>query len=175
VLLMRRSILTERIARRGHHIMREYTIDPFLQTRVDQIMAKPVHTLAGSIPVDEAIAFFMAAEGPKRHKSYPIVDEAGKLIGVVSRADVLRWSRDGWGNARTLAEAQSDDDAFTCYADELAGHLADRMAVSDFGRVPILERGTDRVVGLVARRDLLRVRARAIKEEREKRRLLKLA
>jgi H+/Cl- antiporter ClcA/predicted transcriptional regulator len=175
VLLMRRSILTERIARRGHHIMREYSIDPFLQTRVEQIMAKPVHTLAGSIPVNEAIAFFMAAEGPKRHKSYPVVDDAGKLIGMVSRADVLRWSREGWGNAQTLADAQIGDEPFSCYADELVGHLADRMAVSDFGRVPILERGTDRVIGLVARRDLLRVRAHAIKEEREKRRLLRLA
>jgi len=175
VLLLRRSILTERIARRGHHIMREYSIDPFLQTRVDQIMAKPVHMLAGSIPVDEAIAFFMAAEGPKRHKSYPVVNDDGKLIGMVSRSDVLRWSREGWGNARTLADAQMGDEPFTCYSDELVGHLADRMAVSDFGRVPILERGTDRVVGLVARRDLLRVRARAIKEEREKRRLLRLA
>jgi H+/Cl- antiporter ClcA/CBS domain-containing protein len=175
VLLMRRSILTERIARRGHHIMREYTIDPFLQTRVGQIMAKPVHTLAGSIPIDEAVAFFMAAEGPKRHKSYPVVDGNGRLIGMVSRSDVLRWSREGWGNARTLADAQIGDELFTCYSDELVGHLADRMALSDFGRVPILERGTDRVIGLVARRDLLRVRAHAIKEEREKRRLLRLA
>jgi H+/Cl- antiporter ClcA/predicted transcriptional regulator len=174
VLLMRRSILTERIARRGHHIMREYTIDPFLQTRVDQIMAKPVHTLASSIPVDEAIAFFMAAEGTKRHKSYPVVDDAGKLVGMVSRADVLRWSREGWGNAQTLGDAQIRDEMFTCYSDELVGHLADRMAMSDFGRVPILERGTERVIGLVARRDLLRVRTRAIKEEREKRRLLRL-
>jgi H+/Cl- antiporter ClcA len=175
VLLMRRSILTERIARRGHHVMREYSIDPFLQTRVEQIMAKPVHTLAGSIPVEEVVAFFMAAEGPRRHKSYPIVDAAGKLLGMVSRADVLRWSREGWGNAQTLVDTQMNDEMFSCYADELVGHLADRMAVSDFGRVPILERGSDRVVGLVARRDLLRVRARAIKEERERRRLLRLA
>ncbi|MGN6514775.1 MAG: chloride channel protein [Rhizomicrobium sp.] len=175
VLLMRRSILTERIARRGHHIMREYSIDPFLQTRVDQIMAKPVHTLAGSIPVDEAIAFFMAAEGPRRHKSYPVVDDNGRLMGIVSRADVLRWSREGWNDtARTLGDMQNGGEVFKAYSDELVGHLADRMAVSDFGRVPIVERGTERVVGLVARRDLLRVRARAIKEERERRRLLRL-
>jgi CBS domain-containing protein len=174
VLLMSRSILTERIARRGHHIMREYTIDPFLQTRIEQIMAKPVHTLAGSIPVDEAIAFFMAAEGPRRHKSYPVVDADEKLIGIVSRADVLRWSREGWGNAKTLADLQADDDLFFAYADDLVGHLADRMALSDVGRVPIVERQTERVTGLVARRDLLRVRARAIKEEREKRRMLRL-
>jgi len=174
VLLMRRSILTERIARRGHHIMREYAIDPFLQTRVEQIMARPVHTLAGSIPVEEAIAFFMAAEGPKRHKSYPVIDEREQLIGMVSRADVLRWSREGWEDARTLAELQSGD-VFAGYDDELAGHLADRMAAADIGRVPIVERETGRVVGLVARRDLLRVRTLVIRHERRRRRLLKIA
>jgi CBS domain-containing protein len=174
VLLMPRSILTERIARRGHHIMREYSIDPFLQTRVEQIMAKPAHTLAGSISIEQAIAFFMAAEGPKRHKSYPVVNADGKLVGIVSRADILRWSREGWdGNVNTLADAQRDAGIFAAYGDELVGHLADRMAVADLGRVPILERGTDRVVGVVARRDLLRVRARVIKEERERRRMLK--
>ena len=173
VLLMRRSILTERIARRGHHIAREYSIDPFLQTRIEQIMAKPVDTLAGSIGVEEAIAFFMEAEGAQRHKSYPVVDGQGRLTGMISRADVLRWSREGWGeNARTIADLVSGAEMMTAYADELVGHLADHMAVSDFGRVPILERGTERVVGLVARRDLLRVRARAIREESERQKLL---
>jgi CBS domain-containing protein len=173
VLLMSRSILTERIARRGHHIMREYAIDPFLQTRVDQIMARPVHTLAGSIPVEEAIAFFMSAEGPKRHKSYPVVDEQDRAIGIVSRADVLRWSREGWDDARTLADLQSGD-LFVGYDDELAGQLADRMAAADIGRVPIVERETGRVVGLVARRDLLRVRTLVIRHERRRRRLLRI-
>ena len=41
VLLMKRSILTERIARRGHHISREYAIDPFLQTRVEKSWRSP--------------------------------------------------------------------------------------------------------------------------------------
>ena len=34
VLLMRRSILTEKLARRGHHVTREYSIDPFEFARV---------------------------------------------------------------------------------------------------------------------------------------------
>ncbi len=174
-LLMRRSILTERIARRGHHITREYAIDPFLHTRVEQIMAKPVHTLAAAIPIEEAIAFFMAAEGPKRHKSYPIVDEEGRLKGIVSRADVLRWSREGWEGESTLGDIGNRQELVTGYDDEPVGYLADRMAAADVGRVPILERGTDALVGLVARRDLLRVRARVVREERERRKLLHLA
>ncbi|HEY5237630.1 MAG TPA: chloride channel protein [Rhizomicrobium sp.] len=175
VLLMRRSILTERIARRGHHISREYTIDPFMQTRVEQIMARPVHTLAASIPVAEAVAFFMAAEGPRRHKGYPVIDAKDHLIGMVSRADVLRWMREGADEAMTLADVLADEEVFSAYADDLVGDLADRMALADIGRVPILDRSTKKVVGLVARRDLLRVRARVIREERDRRRMLRLS
>jgi H+/Cl- antiporter ClcA/predicted transcriptional regulator len=173
-LLMRRSILTERIARRGHHITREYAIDPFLHTRVEQIMAKPVHTLAASIPVEEAVAFFMAAEGPRRHKSYPVVAADGNVVGMVSRSDVLRWSREGWNEGATLGD-RANRELFVAYADELVGHLADRMAAADVGRVPVLERGTGELVGLVARRDLLRVRAHLVREERERRKLLRIA
>jgi H+/Cl- antiporter ClcA len=174
VLLMRRSILTERIARRGHHITREYTIDPFLHTRVEQIMAKPVHTLAASIPVAEAVQFFAVAEGARRHKSYPLVGEDGRLAGIVSRSDVLRWTREGWSKGATLGDMQTGGEPVSGYADELVGDLTDRMAAHDVGRVPILDRATGKVVGLVARRDLLRVRARVVHEERERRKLLRL-
>ena len=174
VLIMRRSILTERIARRGHHIMREYAIDPFLQMRVEQIMATPVHTLAASIPVGEAVAFFMTAEGNRRHKSYPVVDDEEKLVGVVSRADVLRWMHDGVPKDATLGEAVADTDIFCARTGELVGALADRMALADIGRVPVLDRDSGKVVGLVARRDLLRVRAHVVREERERRRMLRI-
>jgi CIC family chloride channel protein len=174
VLLMRRSILTERIARRGHHVTREYTIDPFLYERVEQIMAKPVDTLRADLSIAATVEFFTTAEGRRLHKSYPVVDADGKFIGMVSRSDVLRWSRDGWQKNATLADLRASDDLVVGYADELVGHLADRMAANDLGRVPILERGTERVIGLVARRDLLRVRARLASEEGERRRLLRL-
>jgi CIC family chloride channel protein len=68
----------------------------------------------------------------------------------------------------------ADEEIFSAYADDPVGDLADRMAVADIGRVPILDRATKKIVGLVARRDLLRVRARVIREERERRRMLRL-
>jgi len=173
VLLMSRSILTERIARRGHHITREYTIDPFLYQRVGEIMAKPVDTLDAHLSVTETIAFF--TEGERPHKSYPVIAKDGTLAGMVSRADVLRWSRDGWKKNATLGDIPASDDMVVGYADELVGHLADRMAARDVGRVPIIDRTTRHVVGLVARRDLLRVRARLVSEEGDRRKLLTLA
>jgi H+/Cl- antiporter ClcA len=38
VLLTRRSILTEKVARRGYHLTREYSVDPFTLVRVGEIM-----------------------------------------------------------------------------------------------------------------------------------------
>ncbi len=49
VLLLRRSILTEKV-NRGHHVSREYVIDPFEALRVADIMAKPVDTLPAEMP-----------------------------------------------------------------------------------------------------------------------------
>ena len=58
VLLLKRSILTEKIARRGQHVVREYSIDPFELLRVSEVMVRDVDTLPAAMPVDEAVAFF---------------------------------------------------------------------------------------------------------------------
>ena len=172
VLLLRRSILTEKVARRGHHVMREYIVDPFETMRVAEIMAQPVDTLPGSMSVKEAVSFFTAPDAPARHKSYPVVDGAGRLYGMVARADVLRWTRDGWPTGQSLADVVGESDCISGFSDELVGQLADRMAAADVGRVPILQRSTNIVAGLVARRDLLRVRAAAVGHERERKALI---
>ena len=174
VLLMRRSILTERIARRGLHLTREYTVDPFEIMRVADIMAKPVDTLPTTMTVTDAVAFFSLDAVALRHKSYPVIDANGKLAGIVSRADIFRWTRDGWDEGLTLGDACDGDNLITGYADELVGRLADRMAEFDKGRVPVIDRASGKLVGLVARRDLLRVRAAAGREEFERERPFKL-
>jgi len=68
---------------------------------------------------------------------------------MVSRADILRWSRDGWERNATLQNYAGSDDLVVGYADELVGDLADRMAAKEAGRVPIVDRATGRLVGLV--------------------------
>jgi chloride channel protein, CIC family len=172
VLLLKRSILTEKVARRGHHVLREYIVDPFETMRVAEIMAKPVDTLSAAITVEEAVAFFTAPNAT-RHKSYPVIDQSGRLTAMVSRADTLRWTMKGWVAGRSLGEQLEGQDTLIGYDDELVGSLADRMAAADVGRVPILRRADDTLIGLVARRDLLRVRASVVRHERERAVLLR--
>ncbi len=161
VLAMGRSILTERIARRGLHLTREYTVDPFEVMRVGEIMAAPVETLPATMTVGDAITFFSGGED--RHKSYPVVTTDGQLAGLISRGDVLRWTRNGANGADLLEDVCSE--IATAFPDEMAGALADRMAQGRFSRVPVIARETRKLVGLVTRRELLRVRSLALQAE----------
>ncbi len=173
VLLLRRSILTEKVARRGHHVLREYIVDPFETMRVAEIMAKPVDSLPADAPVGDIVAFFTAPDAAPRHKSYPVVDGEGQLVATVARADVLRWTMDGWPSGQTLRQVLGDQSLVVGYEDELVGQVADRMSGADVGRAPILRRSDNSVVGLVARRDLLQVRARVVRQEHERERLIR--
>jgi CBS domain-containing protein len=166
VLLLKRSILTEKIARRGQHVVREYSIDPFELLRVSDVMVRDVDTLPAEMTVDQAIAFF--SDDAHRHKSYPILGRDRRVIGMVSRADILRWRTEPEAHGETLFERHSDDQLVVGHEDEPVAQLADRMAAEEVGRVPIIERSTARLVGLVSRKDLLRIRrkARAAEEQR---------
>jgi H+/Cl- antiporter ClcA len=168
VLLMRRSILTERIARRGLHLSREYSVDPFSVMRVSSIMATPAESLPGTMRIGDVMAFFDAPGDTPRHRSYPVVDENQHVIGMVSRSDVLRWSREGWADADTLADKQDRETLVTAHDDDLVGAIADKMAADDIARVPVISRASRKLVGLVARRDLLRVRLHTTREEQER-------
>jgi H+/Cl- antiporter ClcA/CBS domain-containing protein len=173
VLLLKRSILTEKIARRGHHVVREYVVDPFESMRTADIMASPVDTLPATRSVGEVIDFFTSPDSPRRHKSYPVVDSKRRLVGMVSRADALQWMMERPDPAKPMAEQLGTQDMVVGYDDELVGRLADRMALSGKGRIPVLSRATGELVGLVARRDLLRVRANVIRHEREREALIR--
>jgi H+/Cl- antiporter ClcA len=174
VLLLKRSILTEKIARRGHHIVREYTVDPFETMRVADIMARPVEALPASWTVRDVVTFFTAADAPRRHKSYPVTDRESRVVGMVSRANALRWMLGEVAAERSLSEQLAGQTLVTAFGDELVGHLADRMSATNTGRVPVLERSSGALVGLVARRDLLRVRAQIRRHEHEREALIRV-
>jgi CIC family chloride channel protein len=167
VLALRRSILTEKIARRGQHITREYSVDPFELLRVAEVMVTKVDTLSADMPLVAATAFFTGEA--VSHKSYPVVDDEGRVVGMASRADALRWTMQGGEADQTLYDVASDASLVVGYPDEVLGRLADTMVEAGLGRVPIIDPHTGKLVGLVARRDILGIRARTGSSERDRR------
>jgi CBS domain-containing protein len=166
VLLLRRSILTEKIARRGQHITREYGIDPFELTRAADIMIRNVDTLPAGMPATEALSELSQRRDAHRH--YPVVEREGRLVGMVSRADALRWQNDPEIAGQTLYDLISDLSIPTAHPDDTVGRIADMMIEADTGRIPILEKETGILVGLIARRDLLHLRSAANRSEFER-------
>ncbi|WP_380879473.1 chloride channel protein [Sphingomonas sp. DBB INV C78] len=157
VLMMRRSILTEKIARRGRHIFQEYSVDPLDLMQVRELMTPDPDTLSHAMTVGEVIEFFA---GNARHRSYPVTDDTGALVGLVSRSDVLRWQLGPIDRKASLAESLSDASQPVAFPDSPSGVVADLIVQSGTGRVPIVEQGTRKVVGILSRQDLLKARQR---------------
>ncbi|EJC72109.1 chloride channel protein EriC [Rhizobium leguminosarum bv. trifolii WSM2012] len=157
VLLLRRSILTEKIARRGQHITREYGVDPFELSRAREIMIADVDTLPVTMTVGEACDFFASQE--RTHRIYPVVDAVGRLAGIVSRADALLWQGEAELAVQTLGENVTDDSVPIGHPDDTVAFIADLMLSTGDGRIPIVDPASGKLCGLIARKDLLRLRS----------------
>ncbi|NLS15203.1 chloride channel protein [Rhizobium sp. P40RR-XXII] len=166
VLLLKRSILTEKIARRGQHITREYGIDPFELTRARDIMIAKVDTLPASMRLSEALA--RMTEQPDAHRFYPVVGDNERLVGMISRADALRWQSEPDLMDQSLFDVISDASIPVAHAEDTVGRVADIMIQADTGRVPVVEAQTGRLMGLIARKDLLRLRSATNRAELER-------
>jgi chloride channel protein, CIC family len=171
VLLLKRSILTEKVARRGYHLIREYTVDPLELARAKDIMVTKVETLPAGMRVKEMVEFFTT--GGARHKTYPVVDEGGRVVALASRSDALAFVNDPQPGGGALGEALASREMVIGTPEEPLSRLVERMVQDDSGRAPIVNPETGRLVGLVSRQDLLRVRARQVSEERERSRVLR--
>ncbi|HKR87615.1 MAG TPA: chloride channel protein [Phenylobacterium sp.] len=165
VLLLKRSILTEKIARRGQHITREYGIDPYELTRVQEVMIKEVDTLSADLSIAAAVAVLETG----RHRIYPVVDLQGRPVGLVSRADALQWRIEGGHKGEQIADLISDASLDVVHPEDVVTRAVDLMLQGGQGRLPVTDPKTGRLVGLVTRKDLLQVRASVTQSEGERR------
>jgi H+/Cl- antiporter ClcA len=165
VLMLRRSILTEKISRRGRHISHEFTVDPLALSLARDVMTPDPETLPADLPAAEALVFF---EREAKHRSYPVVDTKARPIALVSRADALRWSQAEGTLDGTLGEMLSDISQPLVTLDTPSDAVANLMIAENTGRVCVVDPADGRLVGIVARRDLLRSRAAALHGERKR-------
>ena len=170
VLLMKRSILTEKIARRGHHLVREYRVDPFALTRVREVMTSEVESVSATMTLHGAAAFLTAPE--TRHPSFPVVDENGQVLGLIDPPAILRWRRAGTYRTTTLGELLAGSKVTLAFPDEYLEGLSDKLLMANVSHLPVVTREDLQLVGYVGWKDLMRVRSRKQAEERDRSTLL---
>lgn len=161
VLIMPRSILTEKIARRGYHIYREYGIDSMERHHVEEVMTRDVETIDANLPVGEVRERYFGAH--QRHRAFPVTRN-GMLIGLMERVH-LDEARDDERQLRA-ADLVHRNPLITATPDETCRAIATRMAVHGVERMPVVESPTsERLVGIISRSDLVKPAAMLYDEE----------
>ncbi|GAA3926635.1 chloride channel protein [Luteimonas lutimaris] len=164
VVAMPRSILTEKIARRGLHVYREYGVDPLERHFVSEVMTTEAVTVPAAMPVPEVQARYF---GPgQKHRAYPVVDD-GRLVGMIDREDLPPGVVQD--EAQPVAELLQGIDAPHALATENCRTVASRMASLGLQRLPVVESAQlPKLLGVVSRSDLLKP-ARLLHEEESRR------
>ena len=169
-LTLKRSILTEKVARRGYHLSREYAVDPLEILFAREVMRNNVAVLPLHLSRKELPLSLHASRRGQR--LYPVVDSGGALMGVVTRKDLQKHSADG--GRRELADLMRKDPV-VAYPDEPLRVVVYRMAETGFTRMPVIDHESSRkLVGIISLEDLLHARVRNLEEERRRERVLRI-
>jgi CIC family chloride channel protein len=175
VLVLRRSILTEKVARRGFHLSREYSVDPLEILFAREVMRPDIVALPAGAAFD-ALSRSLRVDpekGPQR--LYPVVDESLNLVGVVTRVDLQRHVDAAPGDGGAQLEAIVRTTPIVAHPDEPLRVIVHRMAETALTRFPVVTRGpAGRLVGMIALEDLLKARALNLDAERRRERHLRV-
>ncbi len=168
VMTMRRSIMTEKIARRGRHVHREYGVDPLERHFVEEVMTREVRTIEASCRLSHALTHYFGGTQP--HRAFPVVSRDGVFIGMLDR-EGLRAGLKALDSQASVADLFEPQGGPACLAmpGESCRAVAARLALHGLERLPVVaDMGSRRLVGLVARSDLIKL-SRAYHDEDEKR------
>ncbi len=171
-LLLRRSILTEKVARRGYHVSSEYAIDPLELLYAREVMRTPEIILAADGTVEEALRQ-MNGGASEKQRLLPVVDEFGLLAGVLTRKSLAEKAQEAEASGKSVeVRVAVKAEPVTAYADDPLRVVVNRMAEKGVTRMPVVERANGRFVGLISLDDLLKARSRHLEDEQRREQML---
>ncbi len=168
VLTLRRSILTEKIARRGYHVTREYEVDPLHALLVRDVMQTDVLTVAPDSTVADLYEQLPEGSELRRQRLYPVLDNDERLLGVLALSDI-RAPQNSTSSAGATARSP-----LVARPGETLREIADRMVATGHTVLPVIDdQEPPRLLGMVSQFDLLKAHERLLIEERHRERPLR--
>lgn len=172
ILIGRHSIMTEKLARRGTAVRPEYVADHLAHVIVRDVATRDVVTIAATRTLSDVREWLLSDAKGTTHQGFPVVNDQGLLIGVVTRRDLMQ----GPDENRTVRDVIRRPPVVV-YEDSTLRDAADHMVVEEVGRLPVVSRDAVlTVVGIISRSDLLaahRPRLTAANRARRVRRLIR--
>ena len=177
VLLQKRSILTERLSRRGLHMSREYGVDPLETMMVSQAMHTSVFALGADATRKDAADWLrkMGERGAEAwshwQRLFPLVDGAGGLVGVLTRSQMMAAAKQSDLSQPLIKDGTASP--MTVGPSDTLRHVAVAMADSKLTHYPVVD-GDGKFVGIITIDDLLVARSKEKLRESNRTRVLRL-
>ncbi len=160
-MLMRHSIMTEKIARRGARVVSDYVADFLDRVRVADVAMAPVIVVRAEDALERVRAWMATHAVGSAPQGFPVVDDDDRLVGVVTRRDVFDRN-----TAATTVREVVKRPAVVVFDDSSLREAADHMASENVGRLPVVTRDDpSRVIGIITRSDIIAVHARRLAAE----------
>jgi chloride channel protein, CIC family len=169
LFMPRSSIMTEKLARRGLHVHQDYETDVLAQTLVSETMEKNAPPVIPAGTKVGEVADRIARHDPAvaRFEALLILDKEEKLVGIVTRGDILR-ALDKDPSGKMDVEEAGKTKLVVAYPDELVSEAAAKMLRFEIGRLPVVDRADERrVVGYLNRAAVLAARMRRLHDEHQ--------
>jgi CBS domain-containing protein len=171
LLLNRNSIMTEKLARRGAQVRVEYTADYLAQRLVRETALRDVVALRAAQTLGDVRRWLGSHAPGSAHQGFPVVDERGLLVGVLTRRDLVGSVEDESVSLSAMVRRAP----VVVFTDNTLRDAADQMVRAGVGRLPVVERSAPRrVVGMLSRSDLLSAHAGRLDAGKRKRGQVKL-
>ena len=169
VVVMPRSILTEKIARRGLHVYREYGVDPMERHFVSEVMTSAVISIPAAMTIEEAHARYFGED--QKQRAYPVVD-GDLLLGMLSRDEFP--DDEEMDAGRPVKDLLRGIEVVYALSHETCRAVASRLASMGLERMPVVESEESlKVAGVVSRSDLLKPAKQLHEEESRRERFLR--
>jgi H+/Cl- antiporter ClcA/CBS domain-containing protein len=151
-LMMRHTIMTEKIARRGARVLAEYTADYLDQVLVRDAATRQVVALAADDTLASVRAWLSSHAPGTGHQGFPVHDRNGNLVGVLTRRDIFNTEEPETSQLWRLIQRPPA----IVFEDNSLREAADHMVSEEVGRLPVVARKNPRkVIGWLTRSDLL--------------------
>ena len=177
VLLQKRSILTERLAKRGYHLSREYGVDPLETVLVAQAMHTSVFALPATATRRDAADWLrkMEERGAEAwghwQRLFPLLEEDGRLVSVLTRTQMMASARQSDLDALLALDGNAKPQ--TVGPEDTLRAVANSMAATKLTRYPVID-ADGKFVGIVTIEDLLTGRSRERLRENDRSRVLRM-
>jgi CIC family chloride channel protein len=153
------SIYTLKLTRRGVHLQEGKDIDVMQTITVGEAMSKEVDVVSPNLSLGELALEFERSH----HHGFPVIDDQGSLVGIVTIQDLDRALESGAGDELTVQDIATCQDLVTAYDDEPMWTALRSLGTRDVGRLPVVKRGAEQeLVGVVRRKDIIQAYNTAI-------------